>query len=170
MSIFFYFFAFWLQQNLAKLSKLCQIPPQTFWTESVLVVCCPISSPHILPLIIYLVAVLLSVPFFFSISEYSGKKYIHCWSPPCQFLVMNLNLAAKDFTATVWLVGSGEPCFQGRPILYFMNQYAFTLPLQGYVPRPFISIGIWSRSSQQSVFGSANATDWAIGEGHSNSI
>ncbi len=35
-----------------------------------------------------------------------------------------------------WLeVGSGEPCFQGRPILYFMNHYAFTLPLQGYVPR-----------------------------------
>ncbi len=50
-----------------------------------------------------------------------------------------------------WLVGSGEPCFQRRPILYFMNYFAFTLPLQGYVPRPFISIGIRSRSSQQSV-------------------
>ncbi len=35
--LFFYFFAFWLQQSLAKLSKLCQIPPQTFWTEFVLV-------------------------------------------------------------------------------------------------------------------------------------
>ncbi len=53
---------------------------------------------------------------------------------------------------------SGEPCFQGRPILYFTDPYAFTLPLQGYVPRPFISIsisphlgGIRSRSSQQSV-------------------
>ena len=26
-----------------------------------------------------------------------------------------------------WLVGSGEPCFQGRPIHDFMNLYAFTL-------------------------------------------
>ena len=67
---------------------------------------------------------------------------------------------------------SEEPCFQGRPILYFMNTYAFTLPLQGYVPRPFISIsfsppdlrGIRSMSpQQQSVFGSVNATDWATG-------
>ncbi len=44
------------------------------------------------------------------------------------------------------------------------------IPLQGYVPRPFISIslslgGIRSRSSQQSVFGSVNANDWATDEG-----
>ncbi len=46
-------------------------------------------------------------------------------------------------------------------------------PPQGYVPRTFISISlcppdlrrIRSRSSQQSVFGSANATDWATGTG-----
>ncbi len=39
----------------------------------------------------------------------------------------------------VWF--SGEPCFQGRPIRYFTNPSAFTLiPLQGYVPKPFISI------------------------------
>ncbi len=41
----------------------------------------------------------------------------------------------------VWF--SGEPCFQERPIRYFTNPYAFTLiPLQGYVPRPFISISL----------------------------
>ncbi len=39
----------------------------------------------------------------------------------------------------VWF--SGEPCFQGWPIRYFTNPYAFTLiPLQGHVPRPLISI------------------------------
>ncbi len=39
----------------------------------------------------------------------------------------------------VWF--SGDPCFQERRIRYFMNPYAFTLiPLQGYVPRPLISI------------------------------
>ncbi len=38
----------------------------------------------------------------------------------------------------VWFFG--EPCFQGWPIRYFTNPYAFTLPLQGKVPRPFISI------------------------------
>ena len=55
----------------------------------------------------------------------------------------------------------------------FTNPYVFTFPLQGYVPRPFILIslspplgGIRSRSSQQqSVFGSANATDSATGAG-----
>ena len=67
------------------------------------------------------------------------------------------NLNEKPFDATRFphcLVGSGEPCFQGRPILYFMNPYAFTLiPLKGYVPRPFISISLSPRSwfSQQSV-------------------
>ncbi len=41
----------------------------------------------------------------------------------------------------VWF--SGDPCFQERPIRYFTNPYAFTLiPLQGYVPRPFISISL----------------------------
>ena len=45
------------------------------------------------------------------------------------------------FCATHWLVGSGEPCFQGRPIRFsriLMPSPFF--PLQGYVPRPFISI------------------------------
>ncbi len=37
LKYFFDFFAFLLQQNFAKLSKLCRIPPQTFWAESVLV-------------------------------------------------------------------------------------------------------------------------------------
>ncbi len=46
-------------------------------------------------------------------------------------------------------VGSGEPCFQGRPIWYFTNPYAFTLPLQGYVPRPFISISLSDGDSIQ---------------------
>ncbi len=51
-------------------------------------------------------------------------------------------LGKLDFYVVGWLVGSGEPCFQGWPILYFMNPYAFTLPRQGYVPRPFISISL----------------------------
>ena len=71
-----------------------------------------------------------------------------------------------------WFVFLGERCFQRQPIRHFTNPYAFTLPLQGYVPRPFILIllshslrGIRSRSSQESVFRSANTTNWATGEG-----
>ena len=71
------------------------------------------------------------------------------------------------------MVGSGESCFQRRPIRYFTNPYAFTLShCRVMSQRPFISIslfsplmGIQSRSSQQSVFGSANATDSATGAG-----
>ena len=36
-------------------------------------------------------------------------------------------LRKQKHTKISWLVGSGEPCFQGRPIQYFMNPYAFTL-------------------------------------------
>ncbi len=55
----------------------------------------------------------------------------------------------------------------------FPNLYAFTLShctVMSQDPSsrsryPSSLRGIWSRSSQQSVFGSANATDWATGEG-----
>ena len=49
--------------------------------------------------------------------------------------------------------------------IFHESLFFHPIPLHGYVPRPFISIsfsppeGIRSRSSQQSVFGSANATD-----------
>ncbi len=53
-----------------------------------------------------------------------------------RFHVLHKTYCAKDrfvylphwhWLKRSWLVGSGEPCFQGRPILYFMNHYAFTL-------------------------------------------
>ncbi len=70
-----------------------------------------------------------------------------------------------------WLFSSGEPCFQGQPILYFMNHYAFTLPLQGYVQTPFILIllsppgGDLIQVLPAVSFGSANATAELPGKG-----
>ena len=87
----------------------------------------------------------------------------------CTLQQKNCFFRGKSFL----LFFSREPCFQGRPIRFFTNPYAFTQshgrvmsqdPSSRSCYPPSLR-GIRSRSSQQSVFGSVNATEWATGVG-----
>ncbi len=59
---------------------------------------------------------------------FEGNEYTFGWTkqnicPPPQKKMLNIIFPQQ----LGWLVGSGEPCFQGRPIQYFTNPYAFIL-------------------------------------------
>ncbi len=63
-----------------------------------------------------------------------------------------------------WLVLGSLVSKDGRSDISWILLPSPYYPTAGLCPKTPLR-GVWSRSSQQSVFGSANATDWATGAG-----